>query len=141
MVNEESVQAAIADLNSQETPNYSQTAEKYGIDRNTLARRHKGKTVSRHDAVSKTHKLLTDAQEEVLFDHIRELTDRGIPPTPKILQNLVVEIVKHPVGGRWVSRFRQRYKDRLKSVYLKGLDHSRHIADNKRHYKHYFDSV
>ena len=98
MVNEEAIKEAISDLRSQEKPNYAQTALKYKIDRTTLARRFKGETTSNHEAHSIHHKLLIDAQEEVLLKHISDLSDRGMPPTPQILENLVVEIVRRPIG-------------------------------------------
>ena len=42
MVNNKAISAAIADLNSQKTPNFGRTAKKYKIDRTTLRRRFKG---------------------------------------------------------------------------------------------------
>ena len=141
MVNEADIQAAISDLESQEVPNVTQTAQKYNLQKTTLMRRFKGETVSRTEAHSRDKKLLTSAQEMVLISHIRKLSDQGLQPTPKILENLVVEIVGHAVGGRWVERFQKRYEDELASIYQRNIDQSRHIADNSRHFEHYFAIV
>ena len=133
-----SIKEAIDDLKSQEQPNLTATAEKYKIDRTTLSRRFKGETVSYDEACSRTHKLLTNAQESVLIEHCRKLSDRGMHPTPQILRNLVVEIVKGPVGENWVNRFCQRYKDQLTSIYLRSIDQTRKIADNSKYFENYF---
>ena len=47
MAKNEAIELALADLNSQERPNYKATAEKYSIERTTLARRYQGRSVSR----------------------------------------------------------------------------------------------
>ena len=44
--------------------------------------------------------LLTNAQEPVLIQYINELSARGLHPTPQMLENLVVEIVGHPIEER-----------------------------------------
>ena len=41
MVNNKAISAAIADLNSQDTPNFGWTAKKHKVDRTTLRRRFK----------------------------------------------------------------------------------------------------
>ena len=91
MVNEAAIQEAIIDLQSQKAPNFAATAKKHSVPRLTLMRRFKGGTVSSAEAHSRHHKLLTNAQESI--EHIRKLSDRGIHPTPQILENLVVEFV------------------------------------------------
>jgi len=93
MVNEKDIQLALDDLKSQEAINFTATAKKYNLDRTTLMRRFKGKTASYQASRSVHQKLLTDAQEEVLLQHISDLLDRGMPPTPQTLENLIVEIV------------------------------------------------
>ena len=102
MVNEADILKAIADLNLQEKPNYFQTAKKYNINCTTLMRRYKCQTVSHHEAHSIHHKLLTDAQEEVLLSHISNLSARGLPPTPQILRNIVIKIVQHNIREAWI---------------------------------------
>ena len=141
MVNEAAIQQAISDLKSQKVPNYTQTAQKYNLEISTLRRRFKGKTVSNAEAHSRDQKLLTNAQENVLLEYIRKLSDRGLHPTPQILENLVIELIKKPIGKCWVHRFLERYENELTSVYLRNIDQSRHVADNSKHFKHYFTLV
>ena len=118
MVNNQAIELALADLNSQEHPNYKSTAKKYSVDRNTLARRHKGLAVSRQESVSLHKKKLTNVQEQELLKHINKLSDCGLPPTPKIVENLVYEITKEPVGENWMNHFSEHYKDEIRSIYL-----------------------
>ncbi|EED14745.1 conserved hypothetical protein [Talaromyces stipitatus ATCC 10500] len=98
MVNEADILKAISDLESQKEPQYAKTARKYNLEPSTLRRRYKGQTASNQEATSMHRKLLTDAQEEVLLNHISKLSSRGLPPTPQILRNLVVELIQHDVG-------------------------------------------
>ena len=86
------IEAAIADLESQERVNYSATAKKWNVDRTTLAKRHRGKTGSNQDANSYARQRLTDTQEKTLIEYINKLSDRGLPPTPQIIKNLAEEI-------------------------------------------------
>ncbi|EDN02638.1 predicted protein [Histoplasma mississippiense (nom. inval.)] len=139
MHHEAVILSAIDDLNAQLVPNYTVTAEKYGISRYTLSRRYRGVQTSRKEATSIHRKILTDSQENRLLFHINRLADRGFPCTPQILHNLVVEILKEPIGANWVARFCQRHKDVIKSVYLRNIDQKRKIADNSTYFKHYFD--
>jgi hypothetical protein len=141
MVNEAAIQLALDELKLQEPINFRMTAKKYKIDHTTLMRRYKGKTVSHHDAHSIYKKLLTDAQEEVILSHISTLSDRGMPPTPQILENLIVEIVRRPIGQCWIRRFCQRHQDEIKSIYLRGIDQTRKIADNSQYFKHFYSIV
>lgn len=141
MVNIEAISKAIDDLNSQKTPNVRATAEKYNIARSTLQDRFNGKSVSYSEARSRSTMLLTNAQESVLTNHINELSARGLHVTPQLLENLVVEIIRRPIGERWVERFCKRHGTELKSIYLRSIDQARHVADNSRHFQHYFDTV
>lgn len=135
------MEEAIEDLKSQKTPNFSATAKKYNIERTTLRRRFKGETVSYEEARSRSHRLLTNVQESVLIDYIHKLSDKELHPTPKIIQNLVEEFVRKPVGSRLVERFLKRHANELKNSYLRNIDHSRHVADNSRHFQHYLNTV
>ena len=141
MVNEEAIKLAISDLESQESPNFTIVAQKYDLDRTTLIRRFKGKSVSYSEARSRSNKLLTNAQESVLIEYIRKISNQGMHATPKILENIVVELVRKPVGGHWISRFIKRYENELESVYLRSIDQSRRIADNSTYFEHYFTLV
>ena len=141
MVNNEAILKAIDDLNSQELPNVTSTARKYKIVPSTLQRRYNGQTTSHYDAHSRSLKLLTNVQESILVEHINKLSTRNMHPTPQILENLVTELVGHRIGERWVERFCKRHNSELKSLYLRGIDQARHIADNSKHFQHYFETV
>jgi hypothetical protein len=141
MVNNQAILKAIDELKSQETPNIAETARKYGLAKNTLWRRYNGHTVSNSEARSRSNKVLTNAQEGVLIEHINKLSARNMHPTPQMVENLVMEMTGSHVGERWVERFRKRYGNELRSCYLRNIDQSRHIADHSKHFQHYFDNV
>lgn len=141
MVNEAAISAAIADLKTQATPNYAETARKFNIDRNTLRRRFKGQTVPNSTARLDGQGLLDSTQEQALVERINTLSARGMPPTPKMVENLVRELTQQPIGKHWVRRFIKRHKDELDSVYLDSIDYARRVADNSRHFEHYFELV
>jgi hypothetical protein len=141
MDHERRIQAAIADLESQDRLNYAATARKWEIDRSTLSRRHRGETGLNRDANSYARRQLTDVEEEVLIKHINKLSDRGLPPTPQIVKNIAEEIAYVELGPNWVSRFCRRHQGRLKSVYLCTIDHKRKIADNSHHFQHFYETV
>ena len=141
MVNNQAIELTLADLNSQKHSNYAATAKKYSVDRFTLSRRHKGLAVSRQESVSLHKKKLTVVQEQELLKHVNKLSDRGLPPTPKILENLVYEITKEPVGQNWVDRFCERYKDEIKSIYLRRIDRRRQVADNSIWFEHFYSQI
>ena len=55
----QAIDKALKDLASQESPNYGATAKKYGIDRTTLLRRHRGLAHSWAVNIVNTKSLLT----------------------------------------------------------------------------------
>ena len=105
MVNNEAISKAIEDLESQEAPNIKRTAEKYGLERTTLAKRWKGQTTSMADHVSTIRQCLTNAQEKALVLVINKLTDRRLPPTSAIVRNLVEEIRGKDIRKNWTASF------------------------------------
>jgi hypothetical protein len=141
MANNTAMEKALDALKSQEKPNFKKTAEEFGINRTTLMMRFKGQRTSREEAVSTHLKLLTNTQESELLLHIDQLTLRGLPPTPQMLRNFVTEITNQPVGEAWVRRFRQRYANQIDSKYLRAIDQTRKVADNSKHFKHYYEVV
>ena len=66
----------------------------------------------------------------MLITYINRLTERGLPPTPQIVRNIAEEVAKTRLGIHWVTRFYQRYYNRLTSIYLRVIDHKRKVADN-----------
>lgn len=91
------IKLAIADLAKQSKPNSMATARKHGVNRSTLQKRFLGQTLSMQAAASKYRQRLTFVQEETLIKHINSLTDRGLPPTSRIVRNLAEEIISGPV--------------------------------------------
>jgi hypothetical protein len=65
----DTIAIAIIWLDGQSEPNYTEAAKKFGVNRTTLSRRHRGITTSRKQFTSTFKKNLTDAQEEQLLDY------------------------------------------------------------------------
>ena len=135
------IELAIADLNRQEKPNIMGTAMEYQLVESTLRRRFKGQTTSREVANSQYRQNLTLAQEEILIGQINRLTDRGLPPTSRIVRNLAEEMINRPVGKNWTGQFVQRYKNRLRSLYLRNIDKDRMNAEYAPMFKQFYDLV
>jgi hypothetical protein len=133
--------AALAALESQMPPMYRRTASEFKINHTTLRRRFLGLQLSRSEAVSETHKRLTNIQEEVLIKHINDLSNRGIFPTTQIVKNLAEEIIQDSLGKNWVGNFVCRKKDKLKSLYLRNIDNMRIKADYVPNFKLFYDQV
>jgi hypothetical protein len=125
MVNEADMQAALADLRVQWKPNIPATATKYNLVYTTLLRRFKGETTSKEECISMHRQALTSSQEKALIHLINRLTDRNLPPTPRIVKNLAEEIRGCAVGKNWTAEFVARHKDVLKSAYLRTIDNVR----------------
>ena len=122
-------------------PNYAKTGKKYGIERITLMRRHKGISTSKREATSIYYKLLTNTQEEALISQINKLTVRGLPPTSQIVRNLAEEIIGRDVGKNWTANFVHRHSSRLKSLYLRNIDNLRMKSEYRPHIQFFFDLV
>ena len=135
------IEAAIADLESQDRQNIAATTRAWGIARETLSKRFRGRTGSNEDATSYARRQLTDVQEKTLIEYINKLSDRGLPPTPQIVKKLAEEIAGVALAKNWVSRFCNRHQDRLLSVYLRTIDHKRKLADNSCHFQHFYEQV
>ncbi len=135
------IELALADLSRQEKPNFMGTAKKYQLVESTLRRRFKGQHLSRRAAVSEYHQNLTLTQEEVLIGQINRLTDRGLPPTSRIVKNLAEAMIGRPVGKNWTGQFVKRYKTRLQSIYLHNIDRNRMNAEYAPLFKYFYDLV
>ena len=88
-----SIEAALADLALQDSPNYAKTARKFNINRSTLSRRHRGITGSIKEGRQITS-ILSNQQEKKLISYINKLTERGIPPTNTIIRVFAHNIFK-----------------------------------------------
>ena len=116
------IEEAIADLESQDVPQYRPTAIKYSLNHTTLWQWYLGIQLSRAAADSEFRQRLTNVQEEVLIKHINDFTNRGLPPTTQIVKNLAEEIIQGKVGKNWVCEFVRRRQDQIKSLYLHNID-------------------
>jgi hypothetical protein len=131
---------ALEDLKSQEHPNYSYTAKKYGIERTKLSRRHRGIIGSKEEATEEK-RLLNKQQQKNLVQYVNTLSERGLPPTNAMVRNFARDICGKQPGHNWVLRFVSNHKHTLKSDYLEGLDSSRRKADSTAQFTYYFERV
>ena len=137
----EEINAALAEIDSLdpgEQFSYTQIAEKHGVDRSTLARRHRRVQVPR-DVANSNQAKLNPQQEKELVKYINELNDRHLSPTREMIQNFASAVAESPVSERWVSRFLNRYHHQLNPQFVTGMDSSRHHADSEAKYSSYFD--
>lgn len=135
------MELALADLDQQDKPNLRGTAKRYDLVESTLRRRWKGQSMSIQAASSEYKQRLTSAQEEALIQQINRLTDRGMPPTSRIVRNLAEEVIGGPVGRNWTGGFTKRHKDRLKSLYLRNIDSQRIKSEYAPLFKQFYDLV
>jgi hypothetical protein len=92
------LELALEDIGKQASPNWLGTARRFQVDRETLKRRFNGTQQSIRLARSETHQCLSIAQEETLIGYINSLSDRSIPPTNQIVQNIAEELIGRPVS-------------------------------------------
>ena len=138
---EEDMQAALAELAKQDTPNYMAMSKKTGIPRKTLSDRFTELHGSSQAANSESRQCLNDAQEEALIRLINRLTNRGLPPTNSIVRNLAEEIIGRRVGKNWSSNFVRRHQGRLTSRYLSNIDKRRQNAEYALLFQQFFQLV
>ena len=100
----EAALAAIESLEPGEKLRYRQIAKEYGCDRTTLARRHQGVRASRRTK-AENQQALHPQQEQELLRYIRQLTDRGLPPTRAMIRRFASDIAKRELGKGWVDRY------------------------------------
>ena len=98
MPNESDIQAALEEAANSDKPNYAAIADKYNIHPSTLSYRARGITQSREEVSSQQRQLLTNPQEASLIDYINKLSDKALHVTPKIVTNLVEELLQKAIG-------------------------------------------
>ena len=137
------IEKAIEDLKSHESgPRfpYTKYAAKWGVDRSTLSRRHRGVTgprEARHDH----DRNLTTTQQQELVQYITKLCEQGLAPTREMVQNFGSAIAGKPVSMSWVTRFIDQNNIHLTSQWAAPIDRSRHNADYGLRYKRYYDEL
>jgi hypothetical protein len=135
------IDEAIAAINSagpEGQLSYRAAAEKFGVNRVTLARRHRKQTQP-HDAAQHQTRLLTPQQEAELVKYIQDLTKRALPPNRDMIKNFVRTIARWEPSDSWVTRFLHRNHDDLTIKWTTGLDRERHQADSEDKYRSYFN--
>ena len=95
---EDRIQAALAELNSSDTINYTQVAKKHEVNRSTLSRQHRNVTRSAAEFRSQSQQLLTTVQEHAILNYIKFLDKRGLWMTSRIIRNLAEECVGHRIS-------------------------------------------
>ena len=91
------IQEAIAEIESRELGDkfsYQQIAKKYGVNRVTLARRHKGET----EAYGIRKRFLHLQHETELVRYINTLTEQRLPPTREMIQRFTLDLAGKAVS-------------------------------------------
>jgi hypothetical protein len=134
----EAALAAIEALEPGEEICYTKIAQKYGVDRSTLSRRHRGQTTSRTASAAERQNLHPQ-QEQELLRYIERLTKQGLPPTRPMIRRFASTIAGKELGVHWVDRYIKRHQVDLISRWATGIDRSRHQADSQLKYSLYFE--
>src|SRR5690606_27797011 len=103
------IEFALATLELEEKPNYTNIAKEYGVSRRTLSTSHRRISTSRSQADSNRGKL-NAGQQTRLNTYINDLCRRRFSPTTVMVQNFARDIAKQAVGKNWVSGFVQRHQ-------------------------------
>ena len=77
----------------------------------------------------------------MLITRINKLSDYKLLLISYIIKNLIKEIIKDILGKNWVRQFVKRYKDRLKSLYLRNMDNMRIKAEYAPIFKQFYNLV
>jgi hypothetical protein len=133
--------AALAELDLSDTLNYATVAKKHNVHPSTLRRQFLKETRSKEDFLSDSKRLLTNAQETFLLNYIDRQSQRGLYLTPRILQNIVEEVLQRHINKNWAASFCKRHQYRITSRYLNGFDRARHVAESAENISHFFDNV
>jgi hypothetical protein len=113
-------------------------AEKHGVWRSTLTRRHQATTLSNASKPINQRKL-DKQQEQGLVRYIGRLTRQGLPPTRALIQSFASDVAESLVSESWVTRFISRHSIHLISKWTAGMDNNRHQAYSGAKYGLYFD--
>jgi hypothetical protein len=108
---EERIQLAIDEIqHSRTTPDQNEpysvrsAATHFQVPRSTLSDRMSG--VPTRSEAHRDECLLSPEQECVLVEWIKTQGRRGIPMNRGMVRDYVEDILKHPVGKCWVTRFK-----------------------------------
>jgi hypothetical protein len=129
--------AQIAELSPGEKICYTKIAEKHGVDRSTLSRRHRGVQQPR-DSANVHQRKLNPQQEDYLAKYVESLIARHLPPTREMIGNFASAICKKSILESWITRFINNNSDILISKWTTAMDSVRHAADSYEKYAAYF---
>jgi hypothetical protein len=101
---------------------YQKYADKYGVNRSTLSRRHRRVTRSNEDYAA-SRQALNPTEELELVEYIRRLTEQGLLPTREMVQVFLSVLVPDYLLKAWVTRFLHRHQIDLTARWQAGLDH------------------
>jgi transposase len=135
------INAAIAAIESRELGesfSYREIAEKFGVVRSTLTRRHK-RFIDASQVPYNNRLKVHPQQEKELLQYITRLTECGLPPTRQMIQGFASYIANTDVSMSWVDRFIKRNNNSLLSRWTTGMDRDRHNADSEAKYRLYFE--
>ena len=135
------INKAIEEVRKQKVRNISDIARRYNIVPSTLNRHQNKVTLSTSDKAEHPNRLLTIAQEEALIEEINILALRGLYITPKILRNIVEELLGKQIGKNQIYKFVQQYLNRITSWYLKGYNCEYKIADNPQFIIYFYTNI
>ena len=135
------MKAALAAIESQGVGNYREIAREFDLVHTTVMRRWKGQTHSRANFQSEVNQNLTNEQERLLVKQLNRLTDRTIPLISQIVKNFAEEIIRRSIGKNQVSDFCRRHQSKLKSLYLRNIEHLRVKGEYGPTYKLFYDLV
>jgi hypothetical protein len=135
------IQKAIAAIDSQDAKgqlSYRAAAKRFGVNRTTLSRHHRGIQTTNAGAHQNAMHL-SPQQEKELVGYIKGLTDKALPPTREMIRNFASAVSKWEVSDAWVTRFLRRNDAQFTSKLTTGMDRNRHKADSEYSYRLYFE--
>jgi DNA-binding XRE family transcriptional regulator len=149
--NDEKMKNAIEDYRAEKslhgTASYQKTAEKFGVNRITLANLEQGKNQPLSTFNASKQKL-TPAEEDVLVESIILASRQGIPHTHGHIREEANTILQsrlgnrsEKVGKRWVNNFLCRQNHRLHTYWSAPLPSVRAKAGNQENISGYFSLI
>jgi hypothetical protein len=135
------IASAVEEFEAQEPGeqlSYQYVADKWGVSRSAVSRRHRGVSSTR-EAQYANMQALSPSQEQQLVQYIRDLNSHGLPPTNEMIHNFANEVAGKLLRPTWVSRFIDRHSIHLIVRWSTGIDRVRFQADDTDKYELYFD--
>ena len=88
---------------------------------------------------NESQKKLNHQQELDLAKYIKQLLERHLAPTRRMIQNFASSVASEPCSDMWVQRFLHRYREQFKYAWVTGMDSNRHNAESQYKYESYFE--